>query len=379
MGNRNVFLAPTTQALFKHYRQTVGPPPSESTYYTSGGTVAFYHDLFSQQGYVGPRPKIKPYPIHNFELYYDRINAHEEWLQIYDGTNSYDSYSGPCLNVTPHSVQFLPGLDWSSVYAQALDKFNDKVRGGLDLTVDIAEAGQTAKMLHLTEELKSYTKTFFRKFGAIKTLANLRLQYMYGVKPLLSSIYGCADESVRLVLNKTQHFKARATDYSQKPDFFQIYTYFGFVRFETQSLGLKMSCEIGANLKQNGFDLARFGSLNPVSIAWELMPYSFVVDWVYNVGGYLRALETAVLYNNDFISGYRTNFAAFSGSGVAQIPLSSGTHGHDTITCDVRGVRQFRSILNGYPVPQLPSFRADLGSSRLLNGAALLAQFLGRR
>lgn len=62
-----------------------------------------------------------------------------------------------------------------------------------------------------------------------------------------------------------------------------------------------------AELNQNGFMSCRvqslvlpkdpfmktasqYGIANPALVAWELVPYSFVVDWVFNIGGYLEHL-----------------------------------------------------------------------------------------
>lgn len=35
---------------------------------------------------------------------------------------------------------------------------------------------------------------------------------------------------------------------------------------------------------------SQYGIANPALVAWELVPYSFAVDWVFNVGGYLEHL-----------------------------------------------------------------------------------------
>lgn len=65
--------------------------------------------------------------------------------------------------------------------------------------------------------------------------------------------------------------------------------------------------EGGWEYSQNGFISARvqalllprdpfmksasqYGIANPALVAWELVPYSFAVDWVFNVGGYLEHL-----------------------------------------------------------------------------------------
>jgi hypothetical protein len=45
--------------------------------------------------------------------------------------------------------------------------------------------------------------------------------------------------------------------------------------------------------------LARFG-MNPAGVLWELQPYSFVADWVVDIGGYIKSL-TPILTGIDII------------------------------------------------------------------------------
>ena len=41
---------------------------------------------------------------------------------------------------------------------------------------------------------------------------------------------------------------------------------------------------------QNETTLDQFGILNVAEIVWEIMPYSFVLDYVWNIGGFLKAI-----------------------------------------------------------------------------------------
>jgi len=124
--------------------------------------------------------------------------------------------------------------------------------------------------------------------------------------------------------------------------------------------------------------LANLTSLNPASIAWELTPFSFVVDWFFDVGGYLRALETALIYGSLFVDGFilrsyrnwgecRIDSRKDYGSDTFNIYQGSGTY---------QKTRYERAPLLGYPFPKLPVFKADLSSAQLLNAAALLSQHL---
>lgn len=261
----------------------------------------------------------------------------------------------------------------------ALDELNEKTRGSLDLSIDIAEIGQTAKMFKVIDQVTDLTRTFRRRYGTLKAASNAWLQYTYGVRPLLSSIHGLADESLRHVLNKTQRFRARAksVDYCGLSYITNSGNFTPIPGFD--KLAVKRSCQYGIVLDQKDNDLSRWTSLNPVSIAWELTPYSFVVDWFYDVGSFLRNAETSLLYANRFRSGYRSDLT------VVDTPVdftTPGFQGVDETFGIWRGYVKYisfnRGILNTYPVPRLPTFKANLGSSRLLSAAALLSQLLRR-
>ena len=50
--------------------------------------------------------------------------------------------------------------------------------------------------------------------------------------------------------------------------------------------------------------VSTYTSMNPASIKWELVPYSFVVDWFYDIGSYLRGCETSTIYSSVFKAGW---------------------------------------------------------------------------
>lgn len=52
--------------------------------------------------------------------------------------------------------------------------------------------------------------------------------------------------------------------------------------------------------------LSRLGLLNPVSIAWELVPMSFVLDWLLPVGNYLNQFSAPI--GLTFTGGYQTKY-----------------------------------------------------------------------
>jgi len=126
---------------------------------------------------------------------------------------------------------------------------------------------------------------------------------------------------------------------------------------------------------------ARWSSLNPVAIGWELVPYSFVVDWFIDVGSYLRDLETYWLFNSIFRGGYKSTLFRgqlsgtcgysdfFAANYFTAVKAIAATRNHKKTQFN-------RVLLSSYPCPNLPRVNTDLSSGRLLTAAALLAQRL---
>lgn len=60
------------------------------------------------------------------------------------------------------------------------------------------------------------------------------------------------------------------------------------------------------NSAGNGPSLESFGILNVSEITWEILPFSFVVDYVWNVGGFLKAIgDTQLMSEQQYGYSYR--------------------------------------------------------------------------
>lgn len=267
----------------------------------------------------------------------------------------------------------------SATYNKAYAKLVDKCRGSMDLMVDTLQAGQTAKMFNVIQSIKDYSSSRgWRKL--LKASASARLEYEYGWLPLASSLYDCITEIQNIIAADLRTIKVRASTPVPNRVSSVSVQYIGAVPVVVERGGRYM-CEICVTLKTRSIDPARWASLNPVSWAWELTPYSFVLDWMIDVGGYIRNLETSLLYGNSFVTGYITQLCAtgatFSGS-HSRSEDAWGTK--TTYQANLKGSGRFiamdRSVLLSFPAPRLPTFEADLGATRLLNLAALLAQKL---
>lgn len=345
--------------------------------------VAKAHVVRSQTGYIGVRSKVQPRPMHAYSLtVYDLSSNREMLTQDWsNGMHKSSRGSGSVLFAAVSPFNYQPTPNFDHVYNEAVAKLGEKLRGGLDVSVDLAEANKTRKMLKVTDTVLDLVKTATKRFGTLKALGNAWLTNQYGIQPLLKTIYGLAEENIRVVINSTEHYSVRST-VKYTPTSLLVPAYWGNIVVPVTEADMKMSVTLGVNMRtpQAEETLRRFTSLNPASIAWELTPYSFVADWFYNVGGYLRSLETQALYHNDYISGYRTNLLAGTAQSY-QRSVSTTPTSSSIVTTDffVNSLNIERSVIGAYPFPAYPVLRAGLGSSRLLSAASLLAGFLGKR
>lgn len=274
----------------------------------------------------------------------------------------------------------LPTWERADLYNQALGRLNDMTRGGMDLSVDLAQTGQTLRMFGGV----SKTLTFAKGLGP-SAIANGWLEWQYGWKPLMGTIYDAANESVRFVLNRIERFSASASR-RVEPTPTGSTTVASRVVPITRNGSGKQGCKFVIKLNVPDFDLARWSSLNPISIGWELIPYSFVVDWFVDIGSYLRNLETGLLYNTRFVSGYKDELFTYegteevlSGTESTSFPASGPWFYYYGFKNHIRNVQFQRTVLTSYPLPNRPSIKAQLGWQRLTSGAALLQQILSRK
>lgn len=288
----------------------------------------------------------------------------------------FNDYGGGWLNPDVDGVfdclDFaLPTWERSVLYNMALGRLYDELRGGLDLGVDIAEAGQTRRMFRGLREAEALARTVGS--GISKTAANGWLEFQYGWRPLYQDLFGAAEELLKHVLNTLKKFRATSS-----------LPLWGSETISNDGMTLtrhtsgKQACTIVCVFEIPGFSLDRFSSLNPVSLGWELIPYSFVVDWVLDIGSYLRSFETLLLYGARWKSGYTSEIYH-----VRQRLTLDGTSQKVGYTYNIRdnnawwkGTSFSRAVLSSAPAPRIPSIHAQMGWQRWLSAGSLMRQVM---
>lgn len=118
--------------------------------------------------------------------------------------------------------------------------------------------------------------------------------------------------------------------------------------------------------------LSSLGLTNPAEIVWELLPYSFVVDWFFPFGGWLGALDAD--FGWKFLAG--TNTVGFRyrivGEGTRDRHLSS-SWSYSGLAASTQNVISFqRSVYPSSPRPGLPTVKNPLSAGHVANALSLL-------
>jgi hypothetical protein len=285
------------------------------------------------------------------------------------------------INVNHNSLPVPSNVDSDGTAERlALSRLYAKLRDSkASLAVDIAQGGQTYRMISSSVDR---VLTFARKLKRqpMAELSKAWLEYQYGWRPALQTMYEVANH----VRNNCLSRVVKGYGHEQVP-ISDSYALGGGPLTVSRRGSYTLHCTFGCrlNIKNNTlYDLQRFTTLNPASIAWELVPYSFVVDWFYDVGNYLTDLETAVsmghLVSNVFVTWHtvRLENHVIDDDYVGYILDLGNTQGRNVTKSSafLENTFHHRVPLIGLPNPISPRFDAHLGASRVLSGAALLAQ-----
>lgn len=124
----------------------------------------------------------------------------------------------------------------------------------------------------------------------------------------------------------------------------------------------------------------RLGLANPAALAWELVPYSFVVDWMLPVGDWLSSLDAAIGFN--FRSGSYSNVRKVTR--VLSPSRENTDPGYQHLRADFwqgkyRGTELIRRRYTSSPLPRPPSTKNPASLAHMANGLSLLAAAFGGR
>jgi len=205
-----------------------------------------------------------------------------------------------------------------------------------------------------------------------KAQASAWLELQYGWKPLLMDTYNAAQEiadNVSPIFVGHAYGKHVETRSSVKQYSVTNYTYAGTnTEVANSRCEVKTSCTF--TMENTVARRAALNGLsNPLMVAWEIVPYSFVVDWFYPIGDYLSRIDA-------------TNGLSFHSGGIVSY-YHQTTSRKRVIQGKLKRVSDqsvdilkiSRGPLGSFPSNTVPSFKNPLSLGHAANAVALLINF----
>lgn len=178
--------------------------------------------------------------------------------------------------------------------AVSLGEFRSTANTVGDLARSVARVLVQPKMrlgLRLARDLSRSTERGWSR--RVKTLKSTRekdavnsyLAYTYGLKPIMSDITGSLKQLNKHLENPEFVYKT----VSDKRTFNKSDSNTYGTSSSSMSSNIKIKCRYKVDTAVKA--LAEVGITNPASAVYELIPYSFVFDWIFPVGDYLSQLD----------------------------------------------------------------------------------------
>lgn len=196
----------------------------------------------------------------------------------------------------------------------------------------------------------------------VDTVRDHWLAYKFGWRPLMSDLYNLRSAILSSLEEDRAELSAFAHGEEPRNLFWENtnYVYEGdFIDGVQAKYWFRVDSETLQGLNALGF-------ANPLSLAWELAPYSFVVDWFFGVSNFLSGLSAPL--GLEFTRGYET-FYTRGTVNVSDPDLEGMT------PCKTKAFNFLRVPSSDFPRP-VPGITLGLNRNQVLTSVALLSQRL---
>jgi hypothetical protein len=181
---------------------------------------------------------------------------------------------------------------------QALDKLNDQKA---QLLTFMAEAAKSASMLQddalkllrvLQDVRKGRLSRVPKDLRPIKFMGQNWLKWRYGYRPLIGDLHDIANDIIAGVTSQPLIMTAKSTVVTSRSGQIDLPQDANRKRNGSYNTTLRDTCALWVTVDDKiAQRLKNIGLGNPLGVAWELVPYSFVLDWFVPIGKTLSALD----------------------------------------------------------------------------------------
>lgn len=264
-------------------------------------------------------------------------------------------------------------------------RLSEKVKGhNFNLAVSVAQGKQTVDMVRdavfsiggaISDLKKGKFESAARRFGVAqrpsklskKDISGRWLELQYGWLPLISDVYEAAKAYESLTsgarvnrVTESIHKEWRGNASCEPGN----YSCYGNVQENARYI-YEMTETLSAPRS--------LGLTDPASVIWELIPYSFVVDWFIPIGDYLSNLNSIPKLQGRFLL---IQTRRFSGSSIEINPVPFRFTVRPTSSCKYIYMKRTVSASISVPKPVFEKIPDAMSPNRIYNAIALVVQKL---
>jgi hypothetical protein len=229
---------------------------------------------------------------------------------------------------------------------------------------------------------RAATKRFNNNYGrnAAGAAGNAWLEYSYGWSPFVKDVRDAMNTLMDLSDRPASHEVTVASTLKRESVVDDLlgqviwqYPTLGLYAYGHRRTTLQSKFRVKWKIKARPLDLpARLGLLNPLEVAWELVPFSFVADWFLPIGDYFASLDVNVRFEH--ING---SYGERSQVTIETIP-DDGTHSAFGGVCKTLYVGRSSMTVAPSVELKLKNWGFDPKAPRLASSVALLSQQMSR-
>lgn len=289
------------------------------------------------------------------------------------------------------------GLFNDSLWERAINGALEKLKNqSVDLSVAFAERKRTSDLLLQTAKTvaKSIDRIRSAKKGRIwdavkrtipgkQEYPNEWLKAVYGWQPLISDMEGSCEAIAKMELGELNPYFIRihkrefegANESLYRPEFMAVAGHSDKGLWVDESSREDAVATFYYELdKPLLIPFTSLGLTNPSSTAYELLPFSFVLDWALPVGNWLNLLDADFGWR--YLDGCVTRVKKRVARGqFFQLPANFSVYEGSAESCGYSLFSMNRTVFLSAPWPVFPSFKNPLtGTKRNVTAASLLLQ-----
>lgn len=270
---------------------------------------------------------------------------YNDWLLT---TEQVEAYASELSKELPYLVQVAAARIYSS---------------GWDALTFAAELKKTALMF------KGVVRRLVEYASSPKGLASAWLEARYGWRQLLFDI----EDITKLLSSLDQSFTRYKETCQSSHHWTESYQYDRSNTYEDRTVSVTDTIQIGLRGRVIADISPPKVGLNPITTAWEIVPMSFVIDWVINVGQFLEACSfLALSTSHTAAGGYEVNVSR-------EMLLTASAKSSSYYTTDTTQSGESTAILQcriPQSVPTLPLLKLRLSELKVMDLISLLIQRL---